>query len=344
MLHKKFITLLGAILFLNTIVVSSTELEVDHDSYSFSGQTFNYAHYKPSPDTSYNIVCTYPLGQFEELIAPLFIKLQQRGFHVWAAETKYRDYYGRPVKSYSGWLASSDFAAGQTRCHIDSFDTFLGDLEFFVSSKVNAREDDGKHYYFVGSSTGANLIVRFLQESSMASLFSKSALLVPMLGIRAFTWYKRLYAYSMYYTGFHRCYPIGQSDIDPALIATFADDPANTKTSDTDKLRALGQTLSEHKTKALGGPTAGWVVAADESCHKIFQPAAIGRVKDHPFLVLIAKDDATAPRGPIDKFLNLVPTAKSHVLPGRHYMHLEQDSTVARMLELVFGHLPNPRA
>ena len=336
----QYIKILTSLIFLNLFCIGS----IYHPELHVDGQDFSCAHYVPEDESKHCIVCTYPFGVFEELYKPALKQFQKAGFHVYAMEAKYRDADGNPVRSSEGWFASSDFAAGQIRGHIDSFGTFVDDLIKFISLVVRPRADDGRKYYFVGGSAGANLVVRFLQESPMASLFSKSILIVPLLGFPEFSWHKRLYMYSAYYLGFHKYYPIGQSDLTPQTIALQALDPHNSKTTDAKQLITISRVLEKHPRKTVGGATVGWVVAAEESCSKIFEPKRLAKIGKHPLLVIKASEDTMVSGPAIDRFVEAVPSAKLEVLPGRHCINLEKPEIVRRMWQLIFDFLPNPRA
>ena len=345
MIKGYLITVICVALFIiDVLSFNAAPLAIERGTFHLDDQDFSYAHYIPEHESNHVAVVCYPLTMFEEACVGTLKQLQTKGFHTWAIDNNYRDAYGTPVRSYSGWFASSEFADGQARSHIDDFGTFVQDLKHFIGNIIKPKEDDGKQYSLLGSSAGANVIVRYLQESDMAKFFTKTVLIVPMLGINEFPWYKRMFVYGAYALGFHRCYPPGLSDMHPDNIVELAKDPHNTSTSNTDSLRDFAEIVRSHRDKVHGGPTIGWIVAAHSSCAEIFQPEKIARIRNKEILIVKAAGDTTVSLDAIDKFSDLMARAQVRELDGRHYIHLEQQDTVTRMYEAIFSFLPKPYA
>ena len=158
------------------------------------------------------------------------------------------------------------------RCHIDSFDTYIKDLETVITHKIlpyYGRED--VEFTLMGMSMGGNIVLRYLQEheGDVVSLvkFKQAVVFSPMVKFltpgfpeplaRALAFLGNLFGYGEHYVPGH-----GERDLD----ASFATYTGSHNQEDWEAQQAF---YERHPEMTTAGATYSWIKAAFESCDQL---------------------------------------------------------------------------
>lgn len=237
------------------------------------------------------------------------------------------DFFEKYLEAFDGWrsvgwtVSGFDWrgqgGSGRTHhadaCHIDDFATFVADLEAFASSW---QSQGGGPHIAIGHSMGAHVLLKAIATDRLE--FDGIVLLSPMLGIRA----GPLRGRAMHaLASIGRAPPLrrrpiwgGQRSPAPGRVTSCPERQA-------DKL----WWKSVQPELGRGGPTWGWLAAANRSIAEL-QRTLRARPVAVPGLLLAAANDPIVDPAAIDRAAQLLPTLDYGLIHGAgHELLRERD-------------------
>lgn len=152
------------------------------------------------------------------------------------------------------------------RCHIDSFQTYVDDLDKVLKSLIKTHYQNQKNteYYLLAGSFGGVIALKYIQDYKFDTIAIKKTLLVsPMIRFKIPypRWLTKLLVNFMSWIGYEESYAIGYKDLDLSK-ADFSKFKAHHNEKDFHETNKM---LSEHPDLITSGPTYGWAKAAFEA-------------------------------------------------------------------------------
>ncbi len=169
--------------------------------------------------------------------------------------------------------------------HVEDFASYLSDLHQMLESFVKPYCPGP--YTALAHSMGGNVALRYLRERP--GTFGRAILSAPMLGIgsgRAVRSLMRALSAAGNALGLARRYPPGIGDFS-ARERSFE---GNSLTSDRDRFDRMIAQIDAEPRLALGGPTFGWIKAAQASM-KAIRGRGFGPAVATPVLIATAGED-----------------------------------------------------
>ncbi len=176
------------------------------------------------------------IEKYEEVIG----ELAARGFDVHTFD-------------WRGQGLSERMLADRERGHIDSYETFLSDLDWFQS--VAGNGEAGGWTVVLAHSMGGHVATRALLEGRLAA--DRVVLSAPMIDL-PFSRLLRPFAGPIAAAGFAERYLPGAGGYDAGAVRF----DGNALTSDPDRFRRMHAWIDRNPDLALGGPTWGWLAAS----------------------------------------------------------------------------------
>ena len=205
------------------------------------------------------------------------------------------------------------------RGHVDSFDSYVRDLEQFFDEIV--LPDCRGPFYMLAHSTGA--LVALLAAPAMVNRVRRMVLIAPFLELKKLPlpmkWIRRLSAV-LYWTGLGRLYlGGGPRPRDPLPFA------GNVLTTDPKRYARNIELYQKFPQLGLGGPTAAWIHAACVAAEKVQDPEFMAKIHI-PSLFIAAGDDAVVSTRAIENYAARLRSGTVLTIDGaRHEILQEAD-------------------
>jgi lysophospholipase len=196
-----------------------------------------------------------------------------RGFHVWSMD-------------WRGQGASSRMLNHPNKGHIDSYETYIHDLNHLINSYILPQSD--APLYAFAHSMGGHVMLRYLLENQK-NIIKATILSAPMLDIRTDPYplrVARALTKAMMMTGNSERYIFGEKLYDPES-EIFEGNPF---TSSESQFMHRMKMQQEHPHCAVDGFTFGWLDATFKSIDK-FKKSLKETNLTSPILILSPKDD-----------------------------------------------------
>jgi lysophospholipase len=260
-------------------------------------------------------------GEFIEKYAIEVVpELLERGWQVYAIDWRGQGLSGRSL---------SDAQRG----HIDSFDTYVADLEALWREAV--APEAPQPVVALAHSMGGHTLLRWLAERDGAPPIAAAVLAAPMTGLRredairvALTVLPEMPTVDeRYFFGFGPFQIIGREFV------------GNRVTHDERRFRFAEQWFAADPRLTLGGPTIGWLRQAARSIRKMLEPGYLERVRT-PTLILSAGQDQL-----VDRNSHLPAAARLAVAKvvdyedSMHEIMMERDAIRARFWSDFYSHV-----
>jgi lysophospholipase len=207
------------------------------------GTALRLGRWKPATRAKGTVVLLQGRTEFLEKYAETIDDLTTRGFDVWSMD-------------WRGQGLSDRALANRHKGHIDSFDTYIADLEWFTR---RIAEPATGPTFVLAHSMGGHIAVRALLEGRLAAdgiVLSAPMIDLPLAGT------KRLMATSLSRlasrTALGGRYAPGMGDYEAGRVEFSG----NELTSDRQRFDAIYTALAANPDLALGGVTFGWLNAA----------------------------------------------------------------------------------
>jgi lysophospholipase len=247
--------------------------------------------------------------KYREIIAFLV----EAGFAVYA--------YDHRGQGFSGRLL-----ADREKGHVEDFDDYAADLEYFLAHIVKAEP---RRCFILAHSMGGTITL--LHQLRFPDRVKALALCSPMLGFSTSPWPAFLVPpllAMMETLGYGRDYILGGGPFQPEPYT-----PDNDLTSDRAHYEAYQRLIREHPRLRLGAPTNHWVGCALAAMAEI--QAAAGRIRV-PILLLQAGLDRVVDNRAEKRFCRNCPSCRFEVLAGSaHEIRMEKPAITAAALKSI---------
>lgn len=286
------------------------------DRYGFvqgAGARLRYACWNASGTARGSVVMLQGRAEFIEKYATEVVgELVRRGLSVFAVDLRGQGLSDRPL-------------ADHNKGHVDDFETYVADLDRFLTEIVVPAAP--RPILALSHSTSGNVLFRYLTERG-AGPFAGSLFVSPM-------------------TGLHRAVPIavltqvlspfGLRD-EEYMAWTGPYDPAHRKfsgndvTNDERRYRFTDKWFAADPRLTLGGPTIGWLKQAQRSIDRLFSPGMLERLA-LPVTIVSASDDAVVDKASHAAAVARIRGAKLVTIEGaKHEILMETDPRLAQCL------------
>ncbi len=236
--------------------------------------TIRHAHWRPLEGAGIGSVLVLPgFGEFIEKYHETVDELLKRGFDVHVV-----DWYGQGLSTRA--LANRD------KVHVDDFRRYLVDLHRLIEAMPPLR-DRLRFRMVLGHSLGAHLALRLL--NAHPSAFNAAVLTSPMIDIdyRVMPrWLARPLAEALCAVGLSRRYVFGARDYAAARVRF----EGNRRTADRRRFHEQHAWIARCPELAVGGPTFGWVRAAQHSI-ALTEHSSFARAIRTPTLIVASGRD-----------------------------------------------------
>ncbi len=219
--------------------------------------------------------------------------------------------YGVAIMDWRGQGLSDRLLENKHKHHIDSFETYLSDLEGFIG-EVD-KENLTKPFNILAHSMGGHLALRYIHDNP--DVISRVVLSAPMVAIR-YGFIPEFLAKGLISRALKKGraedYSPGQSDYGPRKRGKSA-----MRILTHDPIRFMGQhvAIDDNQDLALGGQTYGWVGEAIKSINILNSPGYAEIIKT-PTLIVQAGKDLLVKNKTQKAFSERLPNGTFKVLPN----------------------------
>lgn len=282
------------------------------------GQELRTILYDVPKSNGYPLTIIFLQGRasFIERYQDVLEKLNGMGYRVWSFD--WRGQGGSP----------HTFPQQPHKLHIDSFDTYLADLDLFIREKI--RSQTAAPLVLMGSSSGGHLAFRYLED--YPGKVQGAILISPMLEVFTPPFPRFLaehIAKLACWLGFGQSYVLGYSDFDPTKDSFGT----NRVTHDIEKLNRRRAIILAHPALLTGGITYGWANAMLTSFKKQNNSSALKNITV-PVLVLEGDRDRVVDHSQNDRFEEIVPTLTRIIYQdAHHHLPIERDDITVKFWE-----------
>ncbi|CAN5458287.1 alpha/beta hydrolase [soil metagenome] len=282
------------------------------------GGLLRYALWNASGTARGTVVLLTGRGEFIEKYATEVIgELLQRGFAVAALDWRGQGLSDRPLPEHD---------AG----HIDSFATYIADLNLFLETIV--APDAKRPVIALCHSMGGHILLRYLAEHGAGPLAS-AVIVSPMTGLQREMFLRSMLLVMPEIAVMDHRYLFGTG---PFLFLA-RDFAANFVTHDERRYRFTEAWFTADPRLSLGGPTVGWARQAARSMTASLAPGYLERI-DLPVLLMSAGQDHivdAASHGPVAARIR---QAEHVTIAGaKHEIMMETDDLRAHFWEAFDG-------
>lgn len=239
-----------------------------------AGGTIRYVHWRAQRPPAAGVALVLPgLGEFVEKYHETVADLLARGFEVFVL-----DWFGQGL--------STRALANRGKVHLQDLQRYLVDLGRLVDSALPPRDGSRPRVVFCHS-LGAHLALRYLHDHPRA--FDALVMTSPMIDINYGAlprWLARFIAEAMCSLGFSRAYVFGAGDYSQRRVRF----QGNRLTQDRGQFLEQHAWIARNPELAIGGPTFGWLRAAQRSIALTLKPAFAPAIRV-PVLMLSAQVD-----------------------------------------------------
>lgn len=261
-----------------------------------------------TPETAGRVVLLHGRTEFVEKYAETAGELTARGFDVLTMD-------------WRGQGLSNRLLPNRQKGHIDSYDAYLHDLDWFMRTIVPA--EDGKPVFVFAHSMGGTVAMLALLERRIAP--QGMVLAAPMIGLnigRA----GRSAARMAVVAGLANRYVPGSGAYDPARLRF----DRNPLTSDPVRFRRIHDMIAGNPALALGGPTWGWVNASFAAIARIRLLSAL-RPHTPPVLICAAENDRVVSNAALRDLCGRIPGCSFAEIAGARHEILQETDAIRRL-------------
>ena len=239
-------------------------------------------------------------------------KLGSQGYSVYALDHRNQGFSGRQL-------------ADPHKGHVDTYDDYLADFDYFLKNIVNNKPHKVK--LLLAHSMGGTIAL--LYELRHPGNFSGIAMSAPMLGFSTAPWPFFLIPplLSLYeFLGLERRYVVGGGKFKPEPYS-----PENKLTSDESNYTRNQQLMLDYPQIQLGSPTCAWVKKSLEAIKEIQKGAEKFKI---PLLILQAGDDRVVNNCGEERFCRKVgKNCRLIVIPGSQHEILMEKPRIKKLAE-----------
>jgi lysophospholipase len=246
-------------------------------------------------------------GEYLEKYYETATDLTRRGFDVYSFD-------------WRGQGLSTRMLPNRQKGHVDTYDDYLDDLDFFVETIMlpGAKAP----YVILAHSMGGHIALRYLERR--ADVFEKVVLTAPLIDLAMHPVLKtilRAYVWTSVKSGLGNRYVPGAGDSrHPGQV--FEN---NKLTSDRARFESIGRLLAESPDLALGGVTHQWLLATFRSVDRLRQKDFAERIHI-PMLIVAAGNDEIVSVKAQKAIRNRLPQCRLEILEkARHEILVEAD-------------------
>lgn len=259
--------------------------------------------------TTRDIVVLGGRSEFIEKFFETIAELTARGFRVWIMDWRGHGLSDRPL-------------ADRLKCHVESYESYLNDLDVFVAAVI---EGAGRPKPLVlANSMGGHLVLRYMHDRP--GIFGRAVLTAPMIDIWTGNYgatIARAYAAAACWVGLGTHYIPGGRRWDRAAMP-FDD---NRLTGDAQRFADEQHWLARRPELALSGPTYGWMHATFESINLCARPGYAAGIAT-PTLMVSAGDERIVRNDAQARFAAAMPACRHIELPGARHEILKETDVV----------------
>lgn len=270
-----------------------------------------------APEARATALVLHGRTEFIEKYQELAVDLRARGFEVLTFDWRGQGRSTRP-------LAGPD--TRREAGHIDRFETYLHDLHRVVLELAAGAD---RPLVLVGHSMGGHIGLRYLHDHPERVRFA--AFSAPMVQIRALPALRgplRLAVRAGAALGHGQRYFIGGDWGERQRRFE-----GNALTSDPDRFQRAVSILDREPALRVGGPTFGWLAAADRSMTLLSDPAYARRIRTPVLLGVPGADTVVEPQATVD-LASAMPAAHLLIVPeSRHELLQEREPLRARFFQ-----------
>lgn len=255
------------------------------------------------------------IEKFDEIVDALL----NRGYSVWAL-----DWRGQGV--------STRLTENRQKGHIDSYETYITDLNQFLTEYV--LPDANGPIIALGQSMGGHLVLRYLHD--YPGHISGAILTAPMLDVNTGGYPKGIAKFLAKFTnkiGLGENYIFGHGDFLPTK-EPYED---NFLTHDRERFFKLKRLQMEHPHLIIGGVTFGWLDATFESIAKLSQPGYLQDIKV-PVLILAAGEEQVVDNSGIQRICDMLPQCHLKVYENARHQILSEVDEILKQFWNDFDH------
>lgn len=273
------------------------------------GATIRHAHWRPLRPPGIGSVLVLPgFGEFIEKYHEVVEELLVRGFDVHVI-----DWYGQGLSTRA--LVNRD------KVHVDDFLRYLADMRRLIEA-MHQLHDPTRFRMVLGHSLGAHVALRYLHDRPNA--FNAAVLTSPMTDIHYGVlprWAAEPLARALCALGLSRRYVFGARN----YVATRARFHGNRRTSDRLRFHDQHAWIAGNPELAVGGPTFGWVRAAQHSIALTERPTFARAIRT-PTLIVAAEHDRIVVAPATERLARAMPDATLiEIADSRHEILIERD-------------------
>ncbi len=227
--------------------------------------------------------------------------------------------FGIAMFDWRGQGLSDRLIRNSQRGHVNSFDSYVHDLEQFFDDIV--LPDCRGPYYILAHSMGA--LIALLAAPSMVNRVRRMVLIAPLLTLKStplsMKTIRRLTA-TLHWTGLGRLsVRNGRRSFEPAPFAN------NVLTTDRHRYERNIEICRKYPQLALGSPTAAWLHAALVACETVKDPAFMAKIHI-PSLLIAAGADVVVSTPAIEDYAKALRSGSALTIDGaRHEILQETD-------------------
>ena len=275
------------------------------------GTAVRFGHWPASARQRGRVVICHGRTEFLEKYSEVIGELRARGFDVWSMDWRGQGRSGRSL-------------ANPHKGHIDRFETYIDDLEWFIETIVADGDGDT---VLIGHSMGGHIALRAVLEGRVAAdrvILTAPMTDLPMTGLSraAIAWLCRL----MTRMRFASLSVVSQGDYNPGRVRF----DGNVLTSDRRRFDAIHAAIAATPDVVMGGVTYGWLNAAFISIGKL-RRVADTKPSICPVLICTATADAVVSVNCQTAISDILPTCKQVRIDGaRHEIFHETDAIRSR--------------
>jgi lysophospholipase len=218
------------------------------------------------------------------------------------------------------------------RGYIDSYDTYLKDMDQFVQHCVVPGRQPSVPVVLVGHSMGGHIGLRYIAQ--YAHPFSMAMLVSPMMDINTGIYPRSVAFYLskiMCSFGFSKSYVFGHGEYDPALEPF----EGNILTRNPQMFYEHRKLHLERPELILGGATFGWVYATMRSIDQTLNPKYLARVLT-PVHIIAAEDEKVVNNRLLQKACAWMPRCSLEMIKGaRHQLFSEVPEVQAKIAQVL---------
>jgi lysophospholipase len=274
-----------------------------------SGVHLRTGRWEPAAPRRGRIVLLQGRTEFLEKYAETIGELTARGFEVRALD-------------WRGQGLSDRMLRNRHRGHVDGYETFLGDLGWFLGRI--GPDPDGRPTVVLAHSMGGHVATRALLEGRLAA--DRVVLSAPMIDLPVAAPLRQL-AGILAAIGFATAYVPGfGGNYDPRAVRF----EGNALSSDPARFAAVHDRIAENPALAIGAPTWGWLAASLRSIATLRRLSEAGP-RTCPVLLCSAAEDRVVSRPAQHEICERLPDFRFLEIAGaRHEPLQETDAIRAR--------------